>query len=149
MQARVSSSPKCTLLGLRRVFSPTRRAVDDLRELSEERRVFFVAMTRAQDKLTLTHATSRMSRGQAAPMVRSRFLDDLPSDHMEVYDPSTPATHESVKSHLARMRQMLRLTPLTTRCVLAQRSRMKDPHAIIDGVTGVNHYSVAFADARE
>ena len=51
-------------------------ATDDA-DLAEERRLFFVGMTRAQRRLFLTHARKRPRRGPARPMTRSPFLDDI------------------------------------------------------------------------
>ena len=46
-------------------------------DLAEERRLFFVGMTRAQRRLFLTHARQRPWRGPVRPMTRSPFLDDI------------------------------------------------------------------------
>lgn len=46
-------------------------------DLDEERRLFYVGMTRAQEKLVLTHARKRFLFGQTAQNPRSRFLDDI------------------------------------------------------------------------
>ncbi|RZK61677.1 MAG: hypothetical protein EOO59_04460, partial [Hymenobacter sp.] len=63
---------------------PHRRSVEDLdteggpRDLSEERRLCYVGMTRAREHLLLTYAQDRRSRGKLVPRTPSRFLDDLP-----------------------------------------------------------------------
>ncbi|MBC8043321.1 MAG: ATP-binding domain-containing protein, partial [Rhizobacter sp.] len=50
---------------------------DEPKELEEERRLFYVAMTRAKEKLYLLHARNRYRFGQSLPALRSRFIDDI------------------------------------------------------------------------
>ena len=56
-------------------YLPENRAVD----IEEERRLFYVGMTRAQRKLVLTHARSRFLFGQRLQNRQSRFVDDIES----------------------------------------------------------------------
>ena len=48
--------------------------------MEEERRLAYVGMTRAEERLVLTHATSRSLWGSRAFNLPSRFLDELPGD---------------------------------------------------------------------
>jgi DNA helicase-2/ATP-dependent DNA helicase PcrA len=63
------------------------RATDAIGEggadLEEERRLFYVGVTRARERLVLTRAKARALRGKAAPRTPSRFLMDLPSELLE------------------------------------------------------------------
>ena len=52
-------------------------------DLEEERRMFYVAMTRAKEKLTLTNARQRMLFGRTTPCMPSRFLKEIPEENME------------------------------------------------------------------
>jgi DNA helicase-2/ATP-dependent DNA helicase PcrA len=56
---------------------------DKANELEEERRLFFVGLTRAEEVLTLTHARYRDLRGLTQRMDASRFLRELPPEHVE------------------------------------------------------------------
>ena len=49
-------------------------------EIEQERRLLYVAMTRAKERLVLTHGAVRGRWGKVTPVERSRFLDDLPDD---------------------------------------------------------------------
>lgn len=49
-------------------------------DIEEERRLFYVAITRAQEKLFLSYSRSRYKFGKEKRMVRSRFLDEINSD---------------------------------------------------------------------
>jgi superfamily I DNA/RNA helicase len=54
------------------------------RDLEEERRLFYVGITRAREKLILTHATTRFLFGQRAKNPPSRFLNDIETALKEV-----------------------------------------------------------------
>ena len=72
--------------------------------LEEERRLFYVSVTRAKDKLFLCRADRRLVRGRVAPRVPSRFVLEIPKDLYEDYKeaPSTPtAALERTKSGAA------------------------------------------------
>ena len=49
-------------------------------EVEQERRLLYVAMTRAKERLVLTHTGVRARWGKVTPVERSRFLQDLPAD---------------------------------------------------------------------
>ncbi len=55
-------------------------------DLEEERRLFYVGVTRAKDLLYLTRSKERLSRGRLSKLTPSRFLQGLPSDDVEVYE---------------------------------------------------------------
>ena len=55
-------------------------------DLDEERRLFYVGITRAQDRLYLTAARRRMMRGKVIDVTPSRYMDDLPDEHIEPYE---------------------------------------------------------------
>jgi DNA helicase-2/ATP-dependent DNA helicase PcrA len=59
---------------------PHRRALEDERELEEERRLAYVGMTRAKDRLFVTHALHRSTYGVGAQSEASRFLAELPEE---------------------------------------------------------------------
>jgi DNA helicase-2/ATP-dependent DNA helicase PcrA len=55
-------------------------------DVEEERRLFYVGVTRARDRLYLTRPKRRMFRGTAADLHPSRFLEGLPPEHIELYE---------------------------------------------------------------
>ncbi len=65
------------LVGLEENIMPTSRAVDDPHALEEERRLMYVAITRAKNRLYLTRSKSRYLYGHREPTVRSRFVEEL------------------------------------------------------------------------
>ena len=71
------------VIGLEEGMLPFRRREDTDSDTEEERRLLFVGMTRARQRLTLSHARYRMLRGAALRTVRSPFLDELPCHEIE------------------------------------------------------------------
>ena len=85
--------PVVFMVGLEEGLFPHIRAQDDEDELEEERRLCYVGMTRAQTRLILTSAARRRVFGEYQASDPSRFLDEIPSELMDVIAPvrSTPA----------------------------------------------------------
>ncbi len=67
------------LIGMEEGIFPHVRSIEE-QGVEEERRLCYVGMTRAQERLVLTHATSRSLWGSRAFNLPSRFLDELPDD---------------------------------------------------------------------
>ena len=72
--------PVVFMVGLEEGLLPHRRALEDERELEEERRLAYVGMTRAKDRLYLVHAHHRSTYGVGAQSDPSRFLAELPEE---------------------------------------------------------------------
>jgi DNA helicase-2/ATP-dependent DNA helicase PcrA len=63
---------------------PSQRAIDEggLASLEEERRLAYVAITRAKRRCTILHAANRRIYGQWTSSISSRFIEDLPEDYI-------------------------------------------------------------------
>ena len=72
--------PVVFMPGMEDGLLPHSLSLDDPAQMEEERRVCYVGMTRARERLYLTHARRRMRQGRYSGAIPSRFLDDLPSD---------------------------------------------------------------------
>jgi DNA helicase-2/ATP-dependent DNA helicase PcrA len=70
------------LVGCEEEIFPSARAIEE-QGVEEERRLFYVGMTRAKERLTLTHASSRLLWGRTTHNLPSRFLDELPEREVE------------------------------------------------------------------
>ncbi len=70
--------PVVFLTGLEQGTFPHSRSLEDTSELAEERRLAYVGITRAQRRLYVTRAAVRAQWGQAAEMMPSQFLDEIP-----------------------------------------------------------------------
>ena len=96
--------PLVCMVGLEQGSLPHARSLDTPGDLEEERRLCFVGMTRAEDRLLLTSAASRTMRGQPMATVESMFVRELPAfvqredatdDFGEGYGGATPAAPRS------------------------------------------------------
>lgn len=85
--------PVVFMVGLEEGLFPHSRSHDDEDSLEEERRLCYVGMTRAQTRLIVTCAARRRVFGEYQASEPSRFLDEIPTELMDVVEPvfSTPA----------------------------------------------------------
>lgn len=89
----------CFVVGLEEDLFPHIRSKDSFEDVEEERRLFYVGMTRAKKHLHLTHAKRRFLWGSEKICKPSRFLNELPAEHISgligapqrTYDEQTPA----------------------------------------------------------
>jgi DNA helicase-2/ATP-dependent DNA helicase PcrA len=93
--------PVCFMIGLEEELLPHIRTLqpqatdvsgtdtDHATDISEERRLCYVGITRAQKKLYLTRACTRVTRGRSVPRTPSRFLLEIPEELYEVRDISS------------------------------------------------------------
>ena len=77
--------PILFLAGWEEGVFPSQRALDEggLASLEEERRLAYVAITRARTRATILHAANRRIYGQWTSSIPSRFVAELPADHIE------------------------------------------------------------------
>ena len=77
--------------------------------MDEERRLFYVAITRAQETLRLSYCHSRTKYGQPLPCHPSRFLKELPPAVIinETEGSAAPATAERSKSFFSALRDVV------------------------------------------
>lgn len=69
--------------GLEETLFPNAMSINTREELEEERRLFYVAVTRAKKKLWLTYANARYRFGQLQQNEPSRFIDEMPGDFID------------------------------------------------------------------
>jgi DNA helicase II / ATP-dependent DNA helicase PcrA len=75
--------PVVFIAGMEDGLFPLARAFDDPPMLEEERRLFYVGITRAEEKLYITHSRMRRRNGELMPAIPSSFLGVFPSGLME------------------------------------------------------------------
>ncbi|MBT3456201.1 UvrD-helicase domain-containing protein [bacterium] len=71
------------VVGLEEGILPSTRSMESQEAIEEERRLFYVGITRAKDRLILTNSRYRTTYGQTTDQLPSRFLDELPSKLVE------------------------------------------------------------------
>ena len=74
--------PHVFLVGFEDGLFPGMRSIGDREEMEEERRLCYVAVTRAKQTLTISHARQRMLYGRTSAALPSRFLKELPEDEI-------------------------------------------------------------------
>ncbi len=72
--------PHVFLVGFEDGLFPGMRSIGDAEEMEEERRLCYVAITRAKQSLTICHAKQRMIYGRTSAALPSRFLKEIPED---------------------------------------------------------------------
>ena len=69
--------------GLEEMLFPNAMSINTREELEEERRLFYVVITRAKHKLWITYASTRYKFGQLVQNEPSRFIDEIPAEFMD------------------------------------------------------------------
>ncbi|MGH3029863.1 MAG: ATP-dependent helicase [Gaiellaceae bacterium] len=95
------------LVGMEEGVFPHSRSLEE-QGLEEERRLAYVGLTRAQERLVLTHATARSLWGTRDYRLPSRFLDELPEDEVE-RERLRPAAWSSVSRGVVTQRPAIDL----------------------------------------
>ena len=81
--------PQVFIIGLDEGILPHNRSRDDPEQMMEERRLFYVGITRAKDRLYLVRAQRRSTYGSYEFSDASQFLDDIPSNLLKVQGASS------------------------------------------------------------
>lgn len=95
--------PVVFIVGLEENLFPSQMSLNTRQELEEERRLFYVALTRAQEKAYFTYATTRFRWGKIVEGEPSRFLEEICEKHLEILNISftnTIRNHSGLNSDL-------------------------------------------------
>ena len=76
--------PYVYIVGLEENLFPSQMALSSRTDLEEERRLFYVALTRAEKQATLSYATSRFKWGNIVTSEPSRFIEEIDPKHLEI-----------------------------------------------------------------
>jgi len=102
--------PAVYLVGLEEGILPHKRSLDEGTR-DEERRLLYVGITRARERLSLTYCNTRTRWGDKQPCLPSSFLKELDREHLDevAYDEmvNEPATDEAAKGYFGMMKEML------------------------------------------
>jgi len=100
--------PHVFVVGLEEGLLPHSRSKVE-NTLDEERRLFYVAITRAMKSLTISHCETRKKYGQSMPCHPSQFLKELPEDAVEHANATAkqPVKADTGKSYFASMRESI------------------------------------------
>ena len=90
------------VVGLEEDLFPSQMAKDNPRAVEEERRLFYVAITRAEENCVLTYAKSRFRNGQSAMCSPSRFLKDIDVQFLELPIDTSSDTFAAAREQFQR-----------------------------------------------
>ena len=86
---------KVFLVGLEEGLFPSMRSISDQQSMEEERRLCYVAITRAKQNLTISYAQQRMLYGHTSVNRPSRFVGEIPEEYKEVHRSSRLAAQQA------------------------------------------------------
>ncbi|MBS1522551.1 MAG: exodeoxyribonuclease V subunit gamma [Bacteroidetes bacterium] len=87
--------PQVFVVGLEENLFPSQMSLNSRSDLEEERRLFYVAVTRAERRLHISYATSRFKFGTLISCEPSRFLDEIDARYLELDFTAKPAPSAS------------------------------------------------------
>ena len=111
--------PVVFIVGLNDGTLPHARSFEDADAMEEERRLLYVGITRAKDRLYLLHAQNRSQYGYAEPVEPSRFIEDIPNQLLELSTPGRSVSRWSSASSSNGLRD--RTSPSRARRAPADR----------------------------
>ena len=104
--------PVVFIAGLEEDILPHKKSMTTDSDLEEERRLFYVGITRAMKELYLTYTGHRIKYGKMLPASPSRFLEEIPEDlikRIELYEVEDPDENEKdAKAFFSRIKEMLK-----------------------------------------
>jgi len=104
--------PIVFIAGLEEDILPHRKSSNTAGELEEERRLFYVGITRAMKELYLTYTRHRIKYGKKLPSVPSRFLDEIPEEFLKRIDTNTEEdpdeTEKDARAFFSKIKEILK-----------------------------------------
>lgn len=85
--------PHVFISGLEENLFPSIQSLNNRADLEEERRLFYVALTRGMESVTLSYAENRYRWGDLIPCEASRFIDEIDSEYLEVPRKASMSDH--------------------------------------------------------
>jgi DNA helicase-2/ATP-dependent DNA helicase PcrA len=119
--------PVVFIVGLEEGLFPLSRSLENPSDLEEERRLFYVGITRAKKRLFLSHARFRRRFGEMTNL-RSRFLDEIPEELLQVEDYVSPRAEAFAKSDLERIEEFFPETATVYDTLLQVGTRVIHSH---------------------
>ena len=102
--------PYVFMVGVEEEILPHANSMEDEKGLEEERRLTYVGITRAKKQLTISFAKTRQRYGESIPCEPSRFLEELPEEHLEWANRKVVSHEEmqqTAQSYISNLQDML------------------------------------------
>ena len=114
--------------GLEEGLFPHENSLDEFDGVEEERRLMYVAVTRAKRRLYVTHAQSRMLHGQVRYNIASRFFDELPREIVQWLSPHRRRTGSAIDIDPSEWGDRIAaITPKSSNATPEQKARDAGP----------------------
>lgn len=127
--------PYVYVVGLEENLFPSVQSLGTRAELEEERRLFYVALTRAEQKVTISYAESRYRWGSLTLSEPSRFIEEIAPEFIETPRKQAmstkPATQTSIPQHL---RSLNSPQANTTSATIDPSIESADPESLMQGM---------------
>ena len=104
--------PNVFIAGMEDEIFPGQRAMFEPKELEEERRLCYVAITRAEDRLYISYAANRFMYRQESFRTPSKFIDEIPENLLERNIKMPEIKREKPKSDLSQFKKVITLDDL-------------------------------------
>ena len=104
--------PNVFIAGMENEIFPGQRAFFEPKELEEERRLCYVAITRAEDRLYISYAKNRFMYGQESFRTPSRFIGEIPENLLERDVKQVEIKREKPKSDITQFKKVITLDDL-------------------------------------
>jgi superfamily I DNA/RNA helicase len=95
--------PCVSIIGVNEKILPHEKSTHSERDIEEERRLFYVGITRARKKLRLSYSLSKSSYGKEISLSPSRFLKEIPEECLE--DMKQRASNEEAQHFFSRIKK--------------------------------------------
>jgi len=126
--------PVVAIIGLEDGILPHSRARANMEEMEEERRLFFVGITRAEERLLISKANTRTIRGLRERTITSPFLNELPEEELAIYDHTSSGGDGSYETGRFRARS----ADVATETTFRKGQRVKHPSFGIGRVADIS-----------
>ena len=141
--------------GLEEGLFPHENSMNDYDGLEEERRLMYVAITRARKRLYLSHSQTRMLHGQTRYNLKSRFLDELPEECLKWITPKNPGFATGLGGGWTSPAQAFQAKPAWGHSSLGSADTFKNPPVPVQksepshGIkTGMKVFHTKFGEGR-
>lgn len=104
--------PNVFIAGMENEIFPGQRAFFEPKELEEERRLCYVAITRAEDRLYISYAKNRFMYGQESFRTPSRFIGEIPENLLERDVKQIEIKREKPKSDISQFKKVITIDDL-------------------------------------
>ncbi|KXK41162.1 MAG: UvrD/REP helicase [Bacteroidetes bacterium OLB11] len=140
--------PIVFLVGMEETIFPSIMSMYDRDDLEEERRLFYVAITRAKEQLIISFANNRYRYGNLVQNDPSRFLDELPPEMIDNSRASKPTFQTSTKANLPQSGTNIQQKKVVNHVAtlthkVSEQFRPSDPQKMKEGMR-VEHQRFGF-----